>query len=201
VKANNPTPKRNGRPRNITPELEAVLFRGIAEGLTVRQACEAAGISYSSVARTAASDAGFRDRLARAYLHGSVFSLDDAEDRLRRATPKNIQVAREVAHHARWRASRLLPAFSDRLKVETTQEPPRWEWQGKSFIEWSDADKLEWTRVRCFQLVRIAQEFEKDWRNPRLSEATAMLSRAIWETLQGKSEPAPPQLLAAPVPE
>lgn len=114
---------KKGRPRKLTPELETVLFREISEGKTIQDACKAVGVSFQSIAVRRAEDEYFREKLARAYLHGTVFSLDDAEHRLRHSNPKRIAIDREVAHHARWRASRLLPAFSDKLRV-TPDVPP-----------------------------------------------------------------------------
>lgn len=115
--------RKRGRPRKLTPELETALFRGISQGKTIKDACKAAGISFQTVTQKRDEDQAFRDCLARAYLHGSVFSLDDAEHRLRHSSAQRIMVDREVALHARWRASRLLPQFSDKLKV-TPDVPP-----------------------------------------------------------------------------
>lgn len=143
-----PARKKVGRPRKLTPELELILLREISEGKTIEDACNIVGISRQSMAVRRSEDDGFRDRLARAYLHGTVFSLDDAEHRLRHSNPKRIAIDREVAHHARWRASRLLPAFSDRLRV-TPDVPPVLI---KPWAEMTDMECIEMARGLRFIL-------------------------------------------------
>lgn len=107
--------KKRGRPTALTPRVEARLLKLITEGANVVNACRAVKISYAVLVLRDQTDAGFTQRLARAALYGAQFALAKAENRLARATPKNICVAREVALHWRWVASKLLPVYSDRI--------------------------------------------------------------------------------------
>lgn len=52
---------KGGRPRKLTFEMKTAIIEGIEKGLTLRAACECAGVSYSSLAnwkRFAAQDVG-----------------------------------------------------------------------------------------------------------------------------------------------
>jgi Bacteriophage Sf6, terminase small subunit-like len=66
-------------------------------------------------------DDEFRQRLARAREAGVEANLEEVEELLRRANNKNISVVRELAHHLRWKASKLKPRnYGDRLSAEVS---------------------------------------------------------------------------------
>ena len=109
--------KKVGRPSTVTPQNEELLLRLITEGNNVVVACDKAGITYSAVKRREETDAEFTQRLAQASFYGTQYALARAEDRLEKATPKNISVVREIALHWRWVASKLLPVYRDRVGV------------------------------------------------------------------------------------
>jgi hypothetical protein len=168
--------KRTGRPRSITPQLEPAIFDGIAAGLSIKAACQAAGCSYDSFSRLWAADEGFRNRAARAYLHGSVFFLANAENRLEAAKSDTIMVAREIAHHARWRAGRLIPAFSEKLAVGVTDadgffgapakaappapdsNSPAVTWRSRPIAEWTSEERIEAAKALGFELVLLKRQ-------------------------------------------
>ena len=109
--------RKPGRPPVITPRVEERLLKGVTDGATVREVCRRLGIHYNTVAKKEYEDREFMGRLARARLAGAALCVDEAEDKLRKATPRNIAMVRELAHHLRWKASKLLPQYSDRVSV------------------------------------------------------------------------------------
>src|SRR5258705_486214 len=106
-----------GRPATLTAETEPILFNLLATGLTIRESCAKALVAYASVALRRFSDEAFRDKLARAALHGCTFMLDEATHRLKHSSNKRISVDREWAHHVRWIAACRLAEYSKRLEI------------------------------------------------------------------------------------
>ena len=53
---------------------------------------------------------------------GTEANLEECERRLKNSTNKRISVDRELAHHYRWKASRLIGTYRDKLEV--TQPAP-----------------------------------------------------------------------------
>jgi hypothetical protein len=147
------------RPPSLTPEREPDLFNLLATGLTIKDACRKAKVSYYSVALKKYTDETFRDKLARATLHGITFMLDEATHRLLHSSNKRISVDREVGHHVRWIASCRLAEYSKRLEL-TTPRP----------LHPTDADRvsqLEGARRVAFVMARGAHLAEQQ-RQPRL---------------------------------
>ena len=85
-------------------------------GETLSRICTAPDLpNRRTIHRWAAKDSDLADRLLTARRLGAWALFDEATDRLMNATPLNIQVERELAHHIRWSISKLVPeVFSDR---------------------------------------------------------------------------------------
>ena len=59
--------------------------------------------------------------VSRAREAGVEANLEEVEELLRGANNKNISVVRELAHHLRWKASKLKPRnYGDRLSAEVS---------------------------------------------------------------------------------
>src|SRR5437870_2706855 len=82
--------RKVGRPAVITLKIEERLLKLVTEGETVRQVCRILAISYNTVAKKEAKDDQFMVSLARARVAGAALCVDEAEDKLRKATNKNI---------------------------------------------------------------------------------------------------------------
>lgn len=107
-----------GRPTTLTPKAQRDLLERISSGKTMFSACKALKVRYMAVIEKRQTDHEFRAVLARAMEHGAQACLDEAEDLLRRATNRNIAQVRELAHHLRWKAARLLRGtYGDRIEL------------------------------------------------------------------------------------
>jgi hypothetical protein len=110
---------KQGRPKAITPTVEAALLTMIMNGDTAAEACRKLHVSYSTVARKQIEDTTFAGSLARAREAGAWRNADEAEDKLRNAKDGvDIMRARELAIHLRWKCSALLRPFNPRLAIE-----------------------------------------------------------------------------------
>lgn len=118
-------PRKRGRPIVITPELQDKLLTLITGGTTLREACRKLKIHHSTVARKEITEDVFATLVARARVAGAALCLDEAEDGLRKAKPADVMRARELASHLRWKASKLLPLYADRLDLQATVEEKR----------------------------------------------------------------------------
>ena len=115
---NKSTHKKRGRPTVLTAKIEARLLKLVSKGDTLSKACRKVRISDDAVSDREEKDAGFAACLARARVRGAWRNQDKAEDGLLTATPKNIQVRREYAHHQRWKSSKLIPrTFGDHVEL------------------------------------------------------------------------------------
>lgn len=114
-----PTPpkRKRGRPTTLTPAKEKALNRMVAQGATYREACRKLKINRDAIYERRMADDAFSAASARATLLGTEANLELAEERLKRSTNKRISVDRELAHHYRWKASKLLSAYKDQLNV------------------------------------------------------------------------------------
>lgn len=112
-------PKRKtGRPTKLTRKVEERLLKAVSAGATFREACRAARIDFHAVINMRFASDDFHRRSARATLLGTEANLELAETRLKRSTNRRIAVDRELAHHYRWKASKLLSAYKDRVGVD-----------------------------------------------------------------------------------
>lgn len=110
---------RTGRPKVITPTVEAALLTMIMNGSTAAEACRKLHIAYSTMARKTIEDTTFALSLARAREAGAWRNADEAEDNLRNAKDGvEIMRARELAIHLRWKCSALLRPFNTRVGIE-----------------------------------------------------------------------------------
>lgn len=104
--------KRRGRPKAITESVRKALLMAPMAGKTLRATCESLGVNHSTVLRKAVEDRVFADDLARARVAGAHSREEEAVDAIRNAkTHEDIARARELAIHARWVASKLLPEY------------------------------------------------------------------------------------------
>ena len=112
-------PKRKpGRPSSLTPEREERLLKLVSSGKTIGEACRALRISRQAITDKRYVDDEFHKRSARATLLGTEANIEMCEERLRHSTNRRISVDRELAHHYRWKASKLLSAYKDRIGVD-----------------------------------------------------------------------------------
>lgn len=109
--------RKVGRPTTLTPAKVKALNRMVAQGATYREACRKLKINRDAVYERRMADDAFSAASARATLLGTEANLELAEERLKRSTNKRISVDRELAHHYRWKASKLLSAYKDQLSV------------------------------------------------------------------------------------
>ena len=88
----------------------------LALGETLSRICLAPDLpNRRTIHRWAAKDSDLADRILTARRLGGWALFDEATDRLRNATPLNIQVERELAYHLRWSIAKLVPAvFGER---------------------------------------------------------------------------------------
>lgn len=107
-----------GRPSSYTPELAERFCHGVAQGNLMLHVCRWPGMpSFPTVQRWAMNVDEFRARLARAREDGVEANLERAELAILNATPETIAIARELAHHLRWKASKLKPAtYGERVQ-------------------------------------------------------------------------------------
>ena len=95
-----------------------VICEQLALGKTLSRICSSKAMpDRRTVHRWAAKDSNLADRILTARRLGGWALFDEATDRLMNATPQTIQVERELAHHARWAISKLVPeVFSEQRK-------------------------------------------------------------------------------------
>ncbi len=115
---------KRGRPHAITPTIEKQLLKRIAAGDTLQEACRSVGIHPDTLAAKRLAEEGFFQASARAILLGAESNLSMVETRLKKSTNRRISVDRELAHHYRWKASKLLSAYRDRLSVHDETPKP-----------------------------------------------------------------------------
>jgi len=116
--------RKLGRPTTLTPAKEVQLLKLVSQGKNFREACRALRLGYDVVWDRRAADPDFYDRSARAARLGTEANLEQAEARLKRSTNKRISVDRELAHHYRWKASKLLSAYKDRVGIDVQADGP-----------------------------------------------------------------------------
>jgi hypothetical protein len=119
-----------GRPGTITPAVERELFDQVAEGTLMREASRRIGVEYRSLMRLGGEDRQRVSSASRAREAGVEANLEEVEELLRGANNKNISVVRELAHHLRWKASKLKPRnYVDRVSAEVSEPAAnRWGW-------------------------------------------------------------------------
>jgi len=61
-----------------------------------------------TIHRWASKDSDLADRILTAHRLGAWVIFDETTDRLISATPKTVQVERELSHHVRWTISKLV---------------------------------------------------------------------------------------------
>jgi hypothetical protein len=176
------------RPPSLTPEREPDLFNLLATGLTIKDACRKAKVSYYSVALKKYTDETFRDKLARATLHGITFMLDEATHRLLHSSNKRISVDREVGHHVRWIAACRLAEYSKRLEISTP--PP---------LHVTEAQKLSYMEVarRLHFVVARGAHYAEQQRQPRApllleGRAEAVEPAPVYREVDRRPKPAAP---------
>ncbi len=95
-----------------------VICEELALGKTLSRICSSKAMpDRRTIHRWAAKDSNLADRILTARRLGAWSMFDEMTDRLMNATPQTIQVERELAHHARWSISKLLPeVFSEQRR-------------------------------------------------------------------------------------
>lgn len=173
--------KRRGRPRVITPAIEAKLLDLVTGGCLLIDACRAVGIAYRTVAKKEREDSLFMRDLARARVAGAAFRLERAEKALDRASNQNIAVVREQVLHMRWVAAKLIPAFKDRLEVAgEIGVKPLEALAAKPFAEWSASERREWAKASCFLLAQLGQEV-RALGLEEIAEALGLVGLRLWQ--------------------
>jgi hypothetical protein len=151
--------KKPGRPTTFTAKGEERLLKLVAEGKTFREACRDIGIDFKAVIGRRYADDGFHRRSARATLLGTEANLEMAETRLKKSTNKRISVDRELAHHYRWKASKLLSAYKDRMGIDmNVSVEKKHAWEGKPREQWTEMDEMEFQRYHAFGAYVILRE-------------------------------------------
>jgi hypothetical protein len=107
-----------GRQQEIPIELCYRIIALHADGETLRGACEANGISRSSLWRQCEKSEELRAALAQAREHSAHCKLDDVYWIAR--TEPEVERAKLLADITRWEVSKVLPhLYGDKLKVES----------------------------------------------------------------------------------
>jgi hypothetical protein len=191
--------KKMGRPKAITPEIEEKILTAVINGEFVGMACAKAGVGYSTLARKEIEDGPFGRLLARARVAGADLHVEEADRMIRESkTHEDIGRARELAIHRRWRASKLVPAYSDRIGVEVTADTAPVE---KPVEQWTFEDLLDFARRQVFAMAAAKQKLQKLGvlrGADALDKAGVELWSAIDAHLNGPAEPlaalpSPPQ--------
>jgi hypothetical protein len=112
--------RKMGRPTVYSEEVASTICHAMEAGKPIWAACDEAGIAFQTYFDWQRKNQEFSERTARARAKGADAYVDEAERILAAADNKSIQVARELAHHLRWKASKLAPRFSDRAQLELT---------------------------------------------------------------------------------
>ena len=93
----------------------------IQDGITLTAAAEVAGVARSTLLRWVAADPVRSARVREARQQAGAAWDDLAEQGLKDAkTPHQLAIARELAHHYRWRASKIDPQYKDKVTQEHT---------------------------------------------------------------------------------
>lgn len=135
-----PPKRKPGRPTTFTPKKEAELQKLVSAGANFREACRKLKIDYKQIVDRRFADDGFHRRCLRATIIGTEANLEMAEARLKRSTNKRISVDREIAHHYRWKASKLLVAYKDKVDIDlhgdlTVRQEPGKPWDEMDLME------------------------------------------------------------------
>lgn len=127
-----PRPRSKRRPskrrKPATDKLNAfgidAVCGAIVEGKMLREIARRAGVSISKLLFWLAADPGrsIRAREARAL---SAWMYDERAEQvlLEAKTSEQIQRARELAHHYRWRSAKIAPSYADRGDAEPMPLP------------------------------------------------------------------------------
>jgi hypothetical protein len=198
-KLSKPQKRKPGRPKVLTPEVQEKLAALVAEGATIREACKKLRIDRQAVLKERLSGSPLYGTLARATLLGTEENLELAEVRLKRSTNQRISVDRELAHHYRWKASKLLAAYRDRvdvdLKADVRVSGP---WEGKPRAEWTELDVIEYRKHTKFGVMVLVKDLEKNLGTQDAQEFLAYLAEHL--RLNDRSVASTPILrLPAPV--
>lgn len=197
-------PKR-GRPTTLTPALEESLFKLVSEGKTYKEACRTLRINYATVTTRKYTDDSFYRRSARATLLGTEANIEMAETRLRNSTNKRISVDRELAHHYRWKASKLLSAYKDRVDVRLDAEvhleanDPRDSWRHKPLGQWTQDERMEGGRRLAYVFKVLGDDLRHMGLPDQVREVCETLGVAIYRECTQTEQAAPVLKLSAPV--
>jgi hypothetical protein len=153
--------KKRGRPTVVTPEIEERVLAEVIRGAFVGQACAKVGIGYTTLVKREISDPDFGRLLARARVAGADLHVEQADAAIRKAkTHEDIAKARELAIHRRWRASKLVPAYSDRIGVDMRADVSVRGESEKPWAEMAPAEKHRYIAKANMLLRDIAKAFE-----------------------------------------
>lgn len=96
----------------------------VAQGMSLRKACEPDGVSHSTVLEWARNDTnGFANQYTRARELNIYARQDQLQEIVESATPEDVAVVRLRFDHARWDFSKVLPkVFGEKTSVEHSGE-------------------------------------------------------------------------------
>jgi len=93
----------------------------ILDGRTLTAIAQEATVTVSTLVRWIAADEQRSARVNTARQQAGATWDAMAEDELRKSgTPHQLAIARELAHHYRWRASKIDPQYKDKVTQEHT---------------------------------------------------------------------------------
>ena len=101
---------RAGRPSTYDPAVAGLICERVAQGMTLRQACELDGMpGDSTVWGWLRRRTDFQENYARARILQAHRRMDEVWEIAQQATAKTTNLARVRIEAARWQASRLAP--------------------------------------------------------------------------------------------
>jgi transposase-like protein len=104
--------------------LEALCDRVVA-GETLTAICLAIGVNRGSMRRWVAMDEKRRAAMHEARVAAAQAFDEMAETEIRKAkNPFQLAKARDLSHHLRWRASKIDPEYSDKVKLGGDPDAP-----------------------------------------------------------------------------
>ena len=162
-----PARKKPGRPTKLTAEVRTAFLKLVRDGKTKNEACRSVRVSKEAVDDLRERDDRFHRQLARATIMGAEASLEYAEERLKRSTNKKISVDRELAHHYRWKASKLIGAYKDKVDIDLKADVQVQDnGPGKktkplheAYKEMTVDEKIRWAKSQELSLNAIASHF------------------------------------------
>ena len=93
----------------------------ISDGVTMRAISEKLGVTPGALTHWIANDDQRSARVNEARRQTAILWDEDAVAELKASTPETLCIAREVASHYRWRASKIAPAvYGDKVQVNAS---------------------------------------------------------------------------------